>query len=819
MAPWGALAARGRLPAEMGIGSMARRIFLGLLVLLILAAAATLYLRRVDRYQAEGTLRLPILERPVRVVRDEQGIPYIFAESLDDAVRAQGFVTAQDRLFQIDFERYLSSGRLAELVGESALDGDIQIRLAGLARHGARHAALLGPADRRFYELYLEGLNAYIRDHADEHQFGFELLGTHPEPWTLADLMTLLYFLNWTSAVNVQAELLTQELIERLGPERAAQIRQVTINPDDGSGTGLRPATPARELAAIGLRVGPGWMGTGPQPLEVGSNQWVMSGRRSTSGAPVVVNDPHLDARTLPGIWHPVGLITPGFRAVGVAGPGVPGLAAGRTTHIAFGITNAYGDVIDLFVETQDPADPGRYLEGDRSYAFEVTHEVVRVRARPGSSAFREVPLTIRHTHRGAVISDHGMVSVPGKLVSMRWSAPEAMAPDTGAFALFTARSVAEARAALGRSTAPYNYVIADQAGNIGHVTAGRVPIRRRGDGSVPLPVTDGEDAWAGFIPAGDMPGVINPARGWVGNANHRTVPADYPYDYSTYFAASWRYRRMLELLDGPAPLSPEQHWKFVRDTGNTMAERVVPTMSRALLADRDAGVRQLGHMLAGWDFHDDPDAVAPAVFQSVYRQFARRVFQDELGPELTERYLSLWYYWQERLVLLLADPESAWFDDQTTPEQESRDDLYRLAARDAQAQLAEILGPDPATWTWGRLHTVTFFSPLLPGTLAARFLGAGTHPKEGSGETINRATYKFDQPFDATSIASLRFVADLGDPDKILAVLVGGASGRQFSPNLSNQTRAWLSGEPRYWWFSDDAIRAHQQKELILMP
>lgn len=797
-----------------------RRILLGLLVMVVLAiTAAAVYLGRVDRHQAEGTLRLSILEGPVRVVRDEQGIPYIYAASLEDAVRAQGFVTAQDRLFQIDFERYLSSGRLAELVGESALEADIQVRLAGLARHGARHATLLGPADRRFYELYLEGLNAYIREHADEHQFGFGLLGTQPEPWTLADLMTLLYFLNWSSSANLQAELLTQELAERLGPERAAQIGMVTINPDDGSGTGLGPGGAAQELAAIGLRTGSGWLVPGPRPLEVGSNQWVMSGRRSTSGAPVVVNDPHLDARTLPGIWHPVGLITPEFRAVGVAGPGIPGLAAGRTTHIAFGITNAYGDVIDLFVETVDPADPGRYLEGDDSYPFEVSRELLRVRERPGSSAFREVPLTIRRTHRGPVISDHGMFTTPGKLISMRWSAPEAMAPDTGAYALFTARSVEEARAALDRSTAPYNYVVADQAGNIGHVTAGRVPIRSRGDGSRPLPVVDGEDAWAGFIPAGEMPGVINPVRGWVGNANHRTLPGDYPYAYSTYFAASWRYRRMVELLDGAEPLTPAQHWQLVRDTGNTMAERIAPLMSRALLADPDPDVQQLGSILTGWDFRDAPDAAAPAVFQSVYRRFAQRVFQDDLGPELTARYLSLWYYWHERLALLLSDPGSAWFDDAATPGRESRDDLFRLAARDARAELAETLGSDPATWTWGRLHTVTFFSPLVPGQLAARLLGAGTHPKEGSGETLNRATFKFEQPYAAASIASLRFVADLGDPDKVLAVLVGGASGRQFSPHLHDQTPAWLSGAPRYWWFSDQAIRTHQRTELVLTP
>ncbi len=506
-----------------------RKILPGVFWLLALSMVAIAVATRfIDRYQGDGALQLSILKAPVRVTRDEQGIAYIHAESLDDAIRAQGWVTAQDRGFQLEFERYLSSGR---------------------------QAAMLAPADRRFYELYLEGVNAYIANQAGEHQFGFGLLGMTPSPWTLEDAMTLQIFFNWQSSVNLKAELLAQELSDRLGPARAAEIRQITINPDDGSGTGLEPLNPAVATTALDLRTDPAWFSTEPKAFEIGSNQWVMSGNRSTRGAPVLANDPHLDARTLPGIWHPVGLITPEFRAVGVAGPGIPGIAVGRTSHVTFGVTNAYADVIDLFIESEDPDRPGHYLEGDQSYPFEIIEETLRVRKRPGSSEFREVPLRIRLTHRGPVISDHGMGVADGKLIAMRWSAPEAMQADTGAFALFTAKSVDEARTAIGRSTAPYNYV------------------------------TDGTDAWGGFIPWEQMPGQVNPARGWVGNANHRTVPGDYATPYSTYFAASWRYRRMLELLDGGQTLDAEDHWAYMRDTKNLMAVRVAPLMSAGLKA------------------------------------------------------------------------------------------------------------------------------------------------------------------------------------------------------------------------------------------
>jgi penicillin amidase len=534
-----------------------------LLIVFVLLVGGYAWLWQADQYQRDGTIRLAVLDAPVRVVRDEQGIPYIYAQSLDDAFRAQGFVTAQDRLFQIEFTRYLSHGRLAELIGEPGLGVDIPLRVAGIPRHAERHAALLQGEERRRRELYLEGLNAYIRERADEHPVGLSILGITPQPWTLADTVTLGYFLNWSSSANLDAELTIQAILDAVGPEKAAQITQLTVNPDDES---ARAAQPAKAAHLDGLQPGL-WMGSEARPMQLGSNNWVMSAARSAGGAPVVVNDPHIDSRTLPGIWHPVGLITPELRAIGVAGAGIPGLAVARTDRIAYGITNSYGDAIDLFVETEDPDNPDRYLEGDRSIPFEIIEDSVRILERGAGPGFRDMPLRIRVTRRGPVISDHGMGLAPGKLLALRWAVPEAMRPDdTGGTDLMLARSVAEARQIIARVNAPYNYVVADVDGNIAHFTGGRIPIRLRGDGSTPLPVADGTDAWGGIIPAAQMPGVVNPRRGWAGTANHRTLPADYPFAYSTYFASSWRYRRMMELLDGPNAISAEDHWRFMRD-------------------------------------------------------------------------------------------------------------------------------------------------------------------------------------------------------------------------------------------------------------
>jgi penicillin amidase len=226
-----------------------------------------------------------------------------------------------------------------------------------------------------------------------------------------------------------------------------------------------------------------------------------------------------------------------------------------------------------------------------------------------------------------------------------------------------------------------------------------------------------------------------------------------------------------------------------------------------------------MAEVLREWDAFDQSDAVAPTLFQAVYREFARLTFKDELGDSVVSIMLNSFYYWQERLARLIQDNENPWFDDVTTSERETRDDLLHHAALLARDRLSEELGPDMQEWLWGSIHTVTFASPVFPGKFAAAILGGGTSPKAGSGETLNRASYRFDKPFDAVFIASLRFVADLGDPDKVIAVVSGGVSGRQFDAHLKDQLDAWHSGEPRYWWFSDKAINSHAQHKLFLNP
>jgi penicillin amidase len=796
-------------------------------VLSVLAAAVALVAVNpfgaspFNRYLKNGTLALAGLSAPVTVERDEKGMAFLRAQSLDDLLFAQGFVTAQDRLFQMELTRRFACGRLSEIVGDAALEHDARMRTLGFRRQAEKHAGILGETSRRFLQKYADGVNAFIRTRPEDIHLEFALSGIAPSPWNVADTLAILYFMGWNSAANLQSEIVAQMLVERLGPEKAAEIFPLNVNPDaEGVVAAGRGAPAAGAAASIGAAADGKLRALLDEgPLRIGSNNWAAGPGLSSDGMPIVANDPHLEANILPGPWYPCGLIAPSVRAVGASVPGIPGMTVGRTEHIALGVTNAYGDAQDLYIETVDPADPGRYLEGEASIPFEVFEETLEIRDRNAPGGLRQERLEIRATRRGPIVSG----VLPGlrtdKAVSVRWSGFEAMGPELGLERIFDCRSVAEVRDALSGLTAiALNFVFADVGGGIGWQTTGRLPVRARGEGLLPREVKGGGDDWLGWIPWPDMPHALNPARGWVGTCNHLTVGPDYPYTYSTYAASSFRYRRLAELMGTPGRKTAGDHWRFQLDAVNLLAKKVAPEFARVLTAHADT--RKMGLLLSEWDGTDAPGHAAATVFQAVWREFARLVFSDELGEDLAELMLRNWSFWQERLVALTLSGDSPWFDRVTTGDRrETREDLIRMAALRASAEMSPVLGGDPAGWDWGRVHVQEFVSPIRRSGPGKGWLGGGAHPARGSEATLCRGIYEFGSPYRVSVSASLRMVADLADPDKIMAVLPGGIAGRQFDPHTTDQVEAFMRGEVRYWWFSDEAIAGRIQDALVLEP
>ncbi|MCP4369822.1 MAG: penicillin acylase family protein, partial [Deltaproteobacteria bacterium] len=497
----------------------------------------------------------------------------------------------------------------------------------------------------------------------------------------------------------------------------------------------------------------------------------------------------------------------------------IGGMAIGRTDHVAIGVTNAYGDTQDLYIETVDPNNQNNYLEGNQSIPFEVIEETLKIKDKTAPDGFRKEKIKIRLTHRGPIISGVMPGLKTDKAISMRWSSFESMGHSFGFEQLLECRTVTEVRKALKDvNQIALNFVFADSKGNIGWQTTGKLPIRTQGESLIPYVVKDNKDNWTGWIPFNDMPHAINPARGWVGTCNHMTVDRNFPYYYTTHASPSYRYRRLIELMDTPGKKSADDHWRFQRDTVNLMAKKIAPVMAKALSTHEDT--KNMGSILSAWDFIDHPEKAAPTVFQSVYREFALLVYSDELGEEVAETMLKNWYFWEERLQKMVLDGKSLWFDRITTKDKkETMDDLFYQAAVNTAEKLNPVLGDDPEKWLWGKVHIHEFLSPVRRSGAGKEWLGGGSHPASGSGETLYRGLYDFSKPFKITLSASVRMVADLADPDKILAVLPGGVTGRQFDPHTTDQVESFMNGKKVYWWFSDKAITEHTKDTLTLKP
>ncbi len=360
------------------------------------------------------------------------------------------------------------------------------------------------------------------------------------------------------------------------------------------------------------------------------------------------------------------------------------------------------------------------------------------------------------------------------------------------------------------------NFVFADTKGNIGWRVSGKLPIRSQRDSTVPYVVKDGKDNWIGWIPAEEMPHSNNPARGWVGTCNHMTVPSDYKYYYSSQASPSYRQRRLIELLDAPGPKSVDDHWRFQRDDLNVMAGKIAPIMAGALKAKKDT--EDMGAILASWDFHDDLAKAAPTIFQETYRNFARLVFEDKLGPQLAGALLNSPYFWQERLQRMVLAGSSS-FEKTPNPDQKKIDELFRKAGLQAKERLTASMGNDPQQWTWGRAHQAEWLNPIRREGFGKSLLGGEIRPMAGSGETLYRASYRFDKPFDIVEFASLRMVADLGDTDKVVGVLPGGVVSRTFHRRQKDQIEPFMKGDKVYWWFSDKAINEHGKHRQALNP
>ncbi len=815
---------------------MFRKIIISFLIILLLGLIGTyFYLPYLNDYQTDGEISLKGLTSEVKIIRDEKGMPYIYANNLRDALTAQGFAMAQDRLFQMQLTKLFAEGRISELAGKQALAIDKKHRSIGFLRIAKQHALILDEETKGDLQAFVDGINQFIeRDENLPIEFGLAKL--KPEKWTIENSLSILYYMGWTSTSNMNTELLSLKLIEKLGVEKFKSIYPIHTNPEDSlllaepdfemldsaifysfgaHKDSFNTSSSTRKYVSKTNNIASFWSEQASPNVYWGSNFWVLDGSRTESGKAILAGDPHLDTRILPGTLYASAIILPDNRIVGATIPGIYGMILGKSDYVANSLTNAYMDMQDLVLEEMDSENPNNYLAKMESVPFKLKKETLFFRQDDGSLGEEE--FIIRSTTTGIVLND-GFEELPNDYVlSLRWSPLENMKSSLGVDHLLKSKSVYESIERLKNATmACHNVALADSKGNIARITIGSLPKRQKHTGIFPLTRDLTEADWNGFVSNDSMPRQIGSEKGWLASANNKSVLSDYPYYVSNHFSPGYRYERLQEYFNLKDVYSPADNWELQRDCKNMLAERIAPIFAKALM--QDTSTVEMGKLIGNWDFVEDLESVETSIFQRTYLEFAKAVYLDELGEELGMEMLGDWYFWQERLEKMILNGESEWFDDISTSEKETMSDLVIQSAKSAKSQLTEKLGIDMMAWQWSKIHRITFVNPLRRDGFGSEWLGK-VAPMAGSGETLYRARGDFDNPENVHFSASVRMVVDFADSDKILAVQGGGEAGRTFHPHSKDQIQPYMDGTKTYWWYSDEMIQKHKHSELILKP
>ena len=784
--------------------------------------------------RSAGTTKLAGLTGQVRVKRDRHGVPHIYAGSNADLFRGLGYVHAQDRLWQMELNRRTGHGQLAEIFGPVALSSDRFIRTLGFGRIVRREVELLDPETRMIAEAYVSGINSFIEANASRLPLEFNLLRFSPRLWELADVLVWAKLMALNLCGNFTSELLNAQLLAAVGPERFAQLAVsypesgpitvpagISYPPNIGAGA-LRAASEAAPFLSAGLAPG----------STQGSNAWVVGPSRSASGLPLLANDPHLGL-TLPLVWYEVHLEGGDFAVAGATFPGLPAVVIGHNARIAWGVTNSMTDVQDLYIERLHPTDPLRYeWQGEWRELSLVKEEImVKDQAVPHIEE-------VRISHHGPIIDTIGAAegsplrgAGSTAALALRWTALDP-APETlrAGLALDRARNWDEFRAALADWRAPaQNFVYADVDGHFGYALSGAHPIRASGDGRLPVPGWDGSHEWEGFIPDAALPAALDPPDGFVATANNRIVGAGYRYAAQLHgeYLNPYRVARIRELIVGSAGHSIASFGRIQSDVRSLPGLKLARLM--ASLPLEDPFEQQVRALLVSWDGELNPQTIGGTIYDALRYYLERQAFA-ELGDLLDaparlgafaevpgNAYMSRAFPAILARIAATSGAEQAdpWLGAGCTWNQ-----LLQEAFTLAVDELSMQLGPDPASWSYGRVHSLTLRHPL--GNIAALtpIFNRGPWPTGGDVDTVAMGYIPRETGAGPIYQApSLRHIFEVGKWDASRFVLPSGQSGHPASPNYTDLNEAWRNGEycPMPW--SHAAVDAATVATLVLEP
>ena len=752
----------------------------------------------------DGDERLLGLRERAEVVRDSFGVPHVYAANDYDLFFLQGFVTAQDRLWQMDLYRRAASGRLAQILGEPGLDSDRFMRTLGLARAAALDRAVISPETLAALGAYADGVNKLIEQRGESLPVEFLILGYKPEPWSVQDSLTIAKLQLYDAAGNYTQELLRAGLVERFGLDVLP-----TLMPDPGVSVAydqrawdevsadLSPGTSAPGAAALA-----GILGGAGEGL--GSNCWAIAGARTKSGKPIVAGDPHLPVRN-PSIWFEIALAAGDNTLIGFSIPGVPGVVIGHNDKVAWSFTYGYADTQDLFVEHQDPTDLRRFEYQNRFETATFVRESITVKGRADP-----VLVDVAITHHGPVLTP--VLTGQKAQLALRWSALDGTKTVDAVLAMNRARSVDEFRRASADFVgATLSACVADTSGHIAYLLIGRLP-DRPGDGRLPVAGWTGLNEWRGLLPAEANPVSIDPAGGLVLNANNRPVTSPTQFGWNGEWDPGFRYAYLRSVLDQQRSADVAAMSRLQNDYTSLPVQRFRDT----IVAGRPTTAlgQQVQKIVREWDGSLSIESTGAAIYESWLGQMSQLVFADKLGPVLYPDYADNGRM-TFALYQLVATTTSPWLISLGDSSLAGRDALSGAALDAAAKDLATRLGNDVAKWRWGDLHTIAWEHPLSAVKPLDLVLTIGPVKRAGDGYSPNNGAYSLTKPFILRSHASERQIVDLGDLDVSVSILPTGQSGQPFSRHWGDQTALWASGQTKPMPLSRTALGALEGREI----
>ena len=759
----------------------------------------------------DGRVPLTGLRGAVDVRFDRFAVPHVFAGSELDAWRAVGYLQARDRLWQMELYRRAASGRLSELLGEPTVAIDQRFLTLGLRLAAEREWARTPPAVRSAFESFAAGVNAAMVVRGRQRPLEMQLLGLTPEPWTPVDSLAISKLFAWRLGENHRAELLRYALVQEIGP-RALELfpgspgwAPVILTPTDR-------AEGREQRAKVEYPPGLEWLSPDAHAM---SNSWVIHGSRTTSGRPILANDPHL-AIEMPSVWWEVHVIAGSLNVAGVTIPGIPFVVIGHNARIGWGLTNVGSDVQDFFVEQLDPS-RRRYRVGDEWRPLEIRRHEIRVSGRDEPLVFevrttRHGPVRNAEDWYEAYAGDPELPSQLGETVlALKW---HPVLDEGNAAAAFDGLARAAGWTAfvdaVRRFAAPaQNFVYADVDGNIGYAISGLLPVRAGSDGVLPVSGVPHDADWTSWVDINQLPAVLNPSSGQIVTANNE-IDRELPYSVTHDWVAPFRAQRITALLGDRRGLDFGAMRQIHADVTSMSADFLLKAIEapEAIKA------------LRTWDRRVDERGLS-LIYAAFEEALWRRTFADEMPAMLFERFYR--YAGNERLAGLhavISDARSLWFDDRSTPAViETRDDIARQAADEALAALRERFG-DPAAWRWDEAHALKFSHALSGGgRLLDWFFSRGPVPVGGNSMTVNKTTVGLRRPYATTDAASYRQILDIGAWDQSVGVNTTGQSGHPRSPHYFDQNRLWRQVEYRPLPFTRGAVDAATMSRLELVP